>query len=206
MSFQWINQLSRIAISFAGLIVCVNTAAAQTIKLSAEEYRNFMGADKGVPIDQALLEKEYVEFAFSPKYKSGRICKVRLERASYADYDKVREVKTGLTDEPPKLVVAGMIGDKCRFTNGDPTVWGNAKMAVEGQETFLRADKITFEKSKELVNAEGNVRIYKYGLMTTGSQFKFKLNSSHYLLDTDKTKVSYVEVKKRSDRKFRTEP
>jgi hypothetical protein len=190
-------------------VICflgVGAALAQTVQLSPEEYEQMFGSNKPVKVDRALLEKMYEEFAFSPKYKNGRICKVRLERASYNEYDKIRDIEEVLSDEPPKLVVAGMIGDKCRFTSGDPTVWGNAKMAVEGQETFLKADKITYERNKQIVDAVGNVKIYKEGKMMTGSQFRFNLDSPQYLLDTDKTKVLYVEVKKRGDSRFRQDP
>lgn len=206
MSFQWIKQLSRIGMVVGLAVISMSAVTAQTVEISPEEYEQMFGSNEPTKVDRALLEKEYKEFYFSPKYLNGRIAKFRLEADRINDYDKIRDVKDVLKFEPPKLVVAGMIGDKCRFTSGDPTVWGNAKMAVEGQETFLKADKITYEKSKEIVNAEGNVKIYKNGRVMIGSQLGFKLDNPDYLLDTNKTKVLYVEVKKRSDSKFRQDP
>lgn len=176
MSFQWINHLNRV---LAALLLTVLSSGVAANSMPAEvgptEYEYLFSSVKARMEHQDFLEKKYKEFDFLHDY----------QRSS-------------------EQAVAGMIGDDCQFADSNITVSGKAKMAIEGQEALLEADKITYEKVRRLVEATGKVKICKNGTVTAGSALKFKIDSPDYLMNSDRVFVILVEAKKRSDVRFKT--
>ncbi|PZM81365.1 MAG: hypothetical protein DKT66_19315 [Candidatus Melainabacteria bacterium] len=71
---------------------------------------------------------------------------------------------------------------------------GNAVAIIAGQNSKLEADMIMYDQNTELMDARGNVRIYRDGQVTTGSAFKFKVNSDEYLITNPDTEVQGTSI------------
>ncbi len=71
---------------------------------------------------------------------------------------------------------------------------GNAVAIIAGQNSKLEADMILYDQNTELMDARGNVRIYRDGQVTTGSAFKFKVNSDEYLITNPDTEVQGTSI------------
>jgi len=71
---------------------------------------------------------------------------------------------------------------------------GNAVAIIAGQNSKLEADMIMYDQNNELMDARGNVRIYRDGQVTTGSAFKFKVNSDEYLITNPDTEVQGTSI------------
>ncbi len=71
---------------------------------------------------------------------------------------------------------------------------GNAVAIIAGQNSKLEADMILYDQNAELMDARGNVRIFRDGQLTTGSAFKFKVNSDEYLITNPDTEVNGTSI------------
>ncbi len=71
---------------------------------------------------------------------------------------------------------------------------GNAVAIIAGQNSKLEADMILYDQNSELMDARGNVRIFRDGQLTTGSAFKFKVNSDEYLITNPDTEVQGTSI------------
>lgn len=71
---------------------------------------------------------------------------------------------------------------------------GNAVAIIAGQNSKLEADMILYDQNTELMDARGNVRIFRDGQLTTGSAFKFKVNSDEYLITNPDTEVQGTQI------------
>lgn len=71
---------------------------------------------------------------------------------------------------------------------------GNAVAIIAGQNSKLEADMILYDQNTELMDARGNVRIFRDGQLTTGSAFKFKVNSDEYLITNPDTEVQGTSI------------
>lgn len=71
---------------------------------------------------------------------------------------------------------------------------GNAVAIIAGQNSKLEADMILYDQNAELIDARGNVRIFRDGQLTTGSAFKFKVNSDEYLITNPDTEVNGTAI------------
>jgi len=71
---------------------------------------------------------------------------------------------------------------------------GNAVAIIAGQNSKLEADMILYDQNTELMDARGNVRILRDGQLTTGSAFKFKVNSDEYLITNPDTEVQGTQI------------
>lgn len=71
---------------------------------------------------------------------------------------------------------------------------GNAVVTIAGEDSKLEADTILYDQTNQMIDARGNVRIYRDGQLTTGSSFKFKVTSDEYLIKNPDTEVQGTEV------------
>lgn len=71
---------------------------------------------------------------------------------------------------------------------------GNAVVYIGGQNAKLEADTILYDQNHETIDARGNVRIFRDGQVTTGSAFKFKVNSDEYLITKPDTEIQGTTV------------
>jgi len=71
---------------------------------------------------------------------------------------------------------------------------GNAVAIIAGQDSKLEADMILYDQNTEMMDARGNVRIFRNGQLTTGSAFKFKVTSDEYLITDPDTELQGSQV------------
>lgn len=62
---------------------------------------------------------------------------------------------------------------------------GDARVAIEGQNSELTADEVMYDPATEILEARGHVRIIRKGMLTTGAEYRFKLASPEYLVTED---------------------
>lgn len=71
---------------------------------------------------------------------------------------------------------------------------GGAVATIAGQDARLEADMILYDQANEMLDARGNVKIVRQGQVSTGSSFKFKVNSDEYLITSPDTAVQGTQV------------
>lgn len=71
---------------------------------------------------------------------------------------------------------------------------GNAVAIIAGQNSRLEADTILYDQNSQTIDARGNVKIIRDGTLTTGSSFKFKINSDEYLITDPDTELQGTQV------------
>jgi hypothetical protein len=71
---------------------------------------------------------------------------------------------------------------------------GNALALISGQNSKLEADSIVYNQSTQMMDARGNVKIYRNGDLSTGSSFKFNAASGDYLVTDATTGVNGTTV------------
>jgi hypothetical protein len=71
---------------------------------------------------------------------------------------------------------------------------GNALALISGQNSKLEADSIVYNQSTQVMDARGNVKIYRNGDLSTGSSFKFNAASGDYLVTDATTGVNGTTV------------
>lgn len=77
---------------------------------------------------------------------------------------------------------------------------GNAVAVIAGQNSRLEADTILYDQNSETIDARGNVKILRDGQLTTGSSFKFKVNSDEYLITDPDTELQGTQIVARQAR------
>jgi hypothetical protein len=71
---------------------------------------------------------------------------------------------------------------------------GNAVALIAGQDSKLEADTILYDQNNGTIDARGNVKILRSGQLTTGSSFKFKVDSDEYLITNPDTELAGTTV------------
>lgn len=71
---------------------------------------------------------------------------------------------------------------------------GNAVAIIAGQNSKLEADTILYDQNSQTIDARGNVKITRDGQLTTGSSFKFKIDSDEYLITNPDTELQGTQV------------
>jgi hypothetical protein len=89
-----------------------------------------------------------------------------------------------------------MIADDTEYDQDKNTFLGtgNAIVYIGDQNAKLEADTILLDQTNEIIDARGNVRIFRDGQVTTGSAFKFKITSDEYLITKPDTEVQGTTV------------
>lgn len=71
---------------------------------------------------------------------------------------------------------------------------GNAVAIIAGQNSKLEADTILYDQNNQTIDARGNVKIIRDGQLTTGSSFKFRVDSDEYLITDPDTELEGTQV------------
>lgn len=71
---------------------------------------------------------------------------------------------------------------------------GNAVAIIGGQNSKLEADMILYDQNSQMIDARGHVKILRSGQLTTGSAFKFKVDSDEYLITSPDTELNGTQV------------
>ncbi|HEY9867821.1 MAG TPA: hypothetical protein V6D08_01325 [Candidatus Obscuribacterales bacterium] len=71
---------------------------------------------------------------------------------------------------------------------------GNAVVIIAGENSKLEADTILYDQNNQIIDARGNVRIFRDGQLTTGSAFRFKVTSDEYLITKPDTEIEGATV------------
>ncbi len=71
---------------------------------------------------------------------------------------------------------------------------GNALAEIGGQDAKVEADMICYNKKTSIVEATGEVRITRRNMLTTGSKFRFKVDSRDYLITEPIARVTAVKL------------
>jgi len=77
---------------------------------------------------------------------------------------------------------------------------GNAVAVIAGQNSKLEADTILYDQTSQTIDARGNVKIVRDGQLTTGSSFKFNIDSDEYLITNPDTELQGTQIIARSAR------
>lgn len=90
-----------------------------------------------------------------------------------------------------KAVYLELEGDNVEFDyeKNIYTTTGNSIAHIVDQDAKLEADKIIYYGSNQQIEAIGNIKITREGVVTKGESFKFKVASSQYLLTEPETKL-----------------
>ncbi len=100
---------------------------------------------------------------------------------------------------PPGAKLKGtiqLIADDTEFDQQTNTFLGtgNAIVLIGGEDSKLEADTILYDQNNQTIDARGAVRIYRNGQLTTGSAFKFKVNSDEYLITNPDTEIQGADI------------
>jgi len=89
-----------------------------------------------------------------------------------------------------------LIADDTEFDQEKNTFLGtgNAVCIIAGQDSKLEADMILYDQNTDMIDARGNVRIYRDGQVTTGSAFKFDVNKEEYLITSPDTAINGTTI------------
>ncbi len=89
-----------------------------------------------------------------------------------------------------------LIADDTEFDQQTNTFLGtgNAIVLIGGEDSKLEADTILYDQNNQTIDARGAVRIYRNGQLTTGSAFKFKVNSDEYLITNPDTEIQGADI------------
>lgn len=74
---------------------------------------------------------------------------------------------------------------------------GNSVAHIVDQDAKLEADKIIYYGNDQHIEAVGNIKITRNGIVTIGKTFKFDVTSSKYLLTDPETKITGAIIKSR---------
>ncbi|SRR5579875_832856 len=109
------------------------------------------------------------------------------------------DVDDGGGEVGPNTTLKGMIqltADDTEYDQEKNTFLGtgNAVVYIGGQDSKLEADTILYDQNNEIIDARGNVRIFRDGQVTTGSAFRFKVNSDEYLITRPDTELQGATI------------
>ncbi len=113
------------------------------------------------------------------------ICSIGIQETASAESTKRREFQITGDDIVRK--------DNRRVVE----VTGHAEGQIKDQECKMTADLISFDRDTRIVSASGQVHFYREGHLTTGSNFRFKVDSDEYLVTEPGVRLSGVRVIRR---------
>jgi hypothetical protein len=74
------------------------------------------------------------------------------------------------------------------------TCTGHVTVDIGGQDARLEADRASLDLEAAMLEARGNVKIWRNGQLTTGSSYKFKIQSDEYLITAKDGIINRLEV------------
>lgn len=124
----------------------------------------------------------------------------RLELEVSEDDLRMAEMDGGVTEDTTLKGTIQIVADDTEYDQDKNTFLGtgNAVAIIGGQNSKLEADLILYDQNTQMIDARGNVKILRDGQLTTGSAFKFNVNSDEYLITNPDTELNGTQVIARS--------
>ncbi len=161
-------------------------AASQTAQAPAESDAQ---SDSAAPTANSLVEETATADDTALKPTPGYVA---------AENGTAEDMSTAdLIDENTQLKgTVQIVADDTEYDQDRNTFLGtgNAVAVIAGQNSKLEADSILYDQNSQIIDARGNVKILRDGQLTTGSSFRFKVNSDEYLITNPDTEVQGTTV------------
>lgn len=161
-------------------------AAAQTAQAPAESDAQ---SDSAAPTANSLVPETATADDTALKPTPGYVA---------AENGTAEDMSTAdLIDENTQLKgTVQIVADDTEYDQDKNTFLGtgNAVAVIAGQDSKLEADSILYDQNTQIIDARGNVKILREGQLTTGSSFRFKVNSDEYLITNPDTEVQGTTV------------
>lgn len=118
---------------------------------------------------------------------------IAIEKAEKGD---LQDDAGDSTDDTTLKGTVQIVADDTEYDQGTNCFigTGNALALISGQNSKLEADSIVYNQGTQVMEARGNVRIYRNGDLSTGSSFKFNAASGDYLVTDATTGVNGTTV------------
>ncbi len=119
-----------------------------------------------------------------------------LEASATADDLQLSEMDSGVSEDTTLKGTIQIVADDTEYDQEKNTFLGtgNAVAIIGGQNSKLEADMILYDQNNQTIDARGHVKILRTGQVTTGSAFKFKVNSDEYLITSPDTELNGTQV------------
>lgn len=101
---------------------------------------------------------------------------------------------------PARAIIVDIDSERLDYFEGKDqfVATGKAKVDIKEQNSRLEADKVTFDQVSQLIIAEGNVVITKYGKVVHGEFARIDLSKESALIDDAKTVIDRINIKSRN--------
>ncbi len=119
-----------------------------------------------------------------------------LEASATADDLQLSEMDSAVSEDTTLKGTIQIVADDTEYDQEKNTFLGtgNAVAIIGGQNSKLEADMILYDQNSQTIDARGHVKILRTGQVTTGSAFKFKVNSDEYLITSPDTELNGTQV------------
>ncbi len=119
-----------------------------------------------------------------------------LEASASADDLQLSEMDSAVSEDTTLKGTIQIVADDTEYDQEKNTFLGtgNAVAIIGGQNSKLEADMILYDQNSQTIDARGHVKILRTGQVTTGSAFKFKVNSDEYLITSPDTELNGTQV------------
>lgn len=119
-----------------------------------------------------------------------------LEATATADDLQLSEMDAAVSEDTTLKGTIQIVADDTEFDSEKNTFLGtgNAVAIIGGQNSKLEADMILYDQNTQIIDARGHVKILRAGQLNTGSAFKFKVDSSEYLITNPDTELNGTQV------------
>jgi len=119
-----------------------------------------------------------------------------LEASATADDLQLTEMDSAVSEDTTLKGTIQIVADDTEYDQEKNTFLGtgNAVAIIGGQNSKLEADMILYDQNSQTIDARGHVKILRSGQVTTGSAFKFKVNSDEYLITSPDTELNGTQV------------
>jgi hypothetical protein len=119
-----------------------------------------------------------------------------LEASATADDLQLSEMDSAVSEDTTLKGTIQIVADDTEYDQEKNTFLGtgNAVAIIGGQNSKLEADMILYDQNSQTIDARGHVKILRSGQVTTGSAFKFKVNSDEYLITSPDTELNGTQV------------
>jgi hypothetical protein len=190
---------------FAFLMAAINPAFV----LAADNINNDDGSSPSgtmllplspkldVPVSQSVPDKitNATDSKVNNDEPQSMVEKVTAERGS-VNSDNFGDNPEKIDEKATLKGTIQIVADDTEFDQNKNTFLGtgNAVALIGGQNSKLQADSILYDQNNQMIEARGNVSILRNGQLTTGSSFKFNVESDEYLITQPETTIDATQV------------